>query len=56
LASLNTVRSISTEADTARTEARVRVTGASNASRTNWTGVEGTKSLIGQKGEGKVLL
>jgi hypothetical protein len=50
------VRSIGTEANTARTEARVRVTGASNASCINWTGVEGTKSLIGQKGKGKALL
>jgi hypothetical protein len=47
---------ISIEADTARTEARVGVTGASNALRTNWTGVEGTKSLIGRKGEGEALL
>ena len=51
------MRSISTgEANAAGTEARVRVAGASNASRTNWTGVEETKFLIGRKGEGEALV
>ena len=56
-ASLNAVRSIGAgEADAAGTEAWVGVAGASDASRANWTGVEGTRSSIGRKGEDEALL
>jgi hypothetical protein len=43
------------EANAAGTEARIGVAGASGISRTDWASVEGTKSLIGQKGKGEVL-
>ena len=43
------------EANIAGIEARIGVAGASSISRTDWASVEGTKSLIGRKGEGEVL-
>jgi len=43
------------EADIAEIEARIGVAGASSISRTDWASIEGTKSLIGRKGKGKVL-
>ena len=56
MASLNVVCSVSTgEADVAGTEARIGVAGAGGISRTDWAGVEGTKSSMGRKGEGEVL-
>ena len=44
------------EATIAGIEARGRVARAGDASRTNWTGVEETKFLIGRKGEGEALV
>ena len=54
MASLNAVRSVGAgEADAAGTEARIGVAGAGGISRTDWAGVEGTKSSMGRKGEGE---
>ena len=56
LASLNAVCSVEAgEADTAGTEARIGVAGASDTSSTDWAGVERTKFSTGRKGEGKAL-
>ena len=53
---MNTVRSVGAgEANTAGTEARIGVAGASSISRTDWASVEGTKSSMGRKGKGEAL-
>jgi len=50
------VQLVGGEASVAGTDARGGVARAGDASRINWTGVEGTRFSMGRKGEGEALL